>query len=293
MLVLLAVLALGLSAGALVAEGAVLVPFWRSLQPESFLAWYRQHATLLLRFFGPLEIVAASLAVVAALVSWLGDEPASGLLAISAVLAVLVLAMFPLYFQRANASFAGATIATTEVGVELRRWSIWHWVRVVLAIAAFAVAVVAARKGHDRMTYLKRLQQAHRIEVNGEATYVARPILDSYHTVWFEYHEELIGLLGLSRAEEAGTVTHSLMPATASSASGPPSRNARVLCGMSAAASSAPRLTPRRVRDAARLVWRSAMRSPCRTPSRGVWPVVEKRTSFMGDGPPGGMCRRL
>ena len=89
MLVLLAVLALGLSAGALVAEGAVLVPFWRSLQPESFLAWYRQHATLLLRFFGPLEIVAASLAVVAALVSWLGDEPASGLLAISAVLAVL------------------------------------------------------------------------------------------------------------------------------------------------------------------------------------------------------------
>ena len=173
MLVFLAVLALGLSAGALVAEGAVLVPFWRSLQPESFLAWYRQHATLLLRFFGPLEIVAASLAVVAALVSWLGDEPASGLLAISAVLAVLVLAMFPLYFQRANASFAGATIATTEVGVELRRWSIRHWVRVVLAIAAFAVAVVAARKGHDRMTYLKRLQQAHRIEVNGEATYVA------------------------------------------------------------------------------------------------------------------------
>ena len=145
-LVLLAVVALGLSAGALVAEGAVLVPFWRSLQPESFLAWYRQHATLLLRFFGPLEIVAASLAVVAALVSWFGDEPASGVLAISALLAVLVLAVFPLYFQRANASFAGATIATTEVGVELRRWSIWHWVRVVLAIAAFAVAVVAARK---------------------------------------------------------------------------------------------------------------------------------------------------
>ena len=86
------------------------------------------------------------MAVVAALISWLRDEPASGLLAISAVLAVLVLAVFPLYFQRANASFAEARIATTEVSVELRRWSIWHWVRVVLAIAAFAVAVVAARK---------------------------------------------------------------------------------------------------------------------------------------------------
>lgn len=37
----------------------------------------------------------------------------------------------------------------------------------------------------------------------GDHTYVARPITDSYHTVWFEFHEELIGLLGLSRAEEA------------------------------------------------------------------------------------------
>ncbi|MGQ0632783.1 MAG: hypothetical protein ACT4P1_17345 [Sporichthyaceae bacterium] len=37
----------------------------------------------------------------------------------------------------------------------------------------------------------------------GEHTYVARPILDSYHTVWFEFHEELIALLGRTRAEEA------------------------------------------------------------------------------------------
>ena len=37
----------------------------------------------------------------------------------------------------------------------------------------------------------------------GDHAYVARPIMDSYHTVWFELHEELIGLLGLSRAAEA------------------------------------------------------------------------------------------
>lgn len=38
---------------------------------------------------------------------------------------------------------------------------------------------------------------------NGDHTYIARPIMDSYHTVWFEFHEELIGLLGLNREEEA------------------------------------------------------------------------------------------
>jgi hypothetical protein len=143
--VLLAVVALGLTAGALVTEGAVLVPFWRSLAPESFLAWYRQHAALLLRFFAPLEIGAAALAVLAALVSWFGGQPGSGLLAVSAVLSVLVLAAFPLYFQRANASFAEGTIATAQVDAELRRWSSWHWVRVALAVAAFTAAVEAAR----------------------------------------------------------------------------------------------------------------------------------------------------
>ncbi|HEX3614712.1 MAG TPA: hypothetical protein VHU88_23695 [Sporichthyaceae bacterium] len=37
----------------------------------------------------------------------------------------------------------------------------------------------------------------------GDTTYLARPILDSYHTLWFELHEELIGLLGRTRLDEA------------------------------------------------------------------------------------------
>ncbi|MGQ0481843.1 MAG: hypothetical protein ACT4O0_12590 [Pseudonocardia sp.] len=37
----------------------------------------------------------------------------------------------------------------------------------------------------------------------GEHTWLARPMIDSYHTVWFELHEDLIGLAGLNRADEA------------------------------------------------------------------------------------------
>lgn len=37
----------------------------------------------------------------------------------------------------------------------------------------------------------------------GDHSWFAKPLADSYHTVWFELHEELIGLAGLSRAEEA------------------------------------------------------------------------------------------
>lgn len=51
--------------------------------------------------------------------------------------------------------------------------------------------------------YLPRFGVALERAKAGEHQYVARPIMDSYHTVWFELHEELIGLLGRTRAEEA------------------------------------------------------------------------------------------
>ncbi|WP_354699667.1 hypothetical protein DSM112329_05388 [Paraconexibacter sp. AEG42_29] len=37
----------------------------------------------------------------------------------------------------------------------------------------------------------------------GESEWFLRPMIDSYHTVWFELHEDLIGLAGLTRLEEA------------------------------------------------------------------------------------------
>lgn len=37
----------------------------------------------------------------------------------------------------------------------------------------------------------------------GEARWMAAPIVDSYHTLWFELHEELIRLTGRTRAAEA------------------------------------------------------------------------------------------
>jgi len=144
-LVLLANVALGLSAGAVMAEGAVLIPSWRSLRPEAFLDWYRRHAALLFKFFGSLELVAAGLAILAALFAWLAGDAAARPLAFAALLAVLVLAVFPLYFQRANASFAEGTIDLADVGAELRRYTVWHWVRVAIAVAAFAMAVAGAQ----------------------------------------------------------------------------------------------------------------------------------------------------
>ena len=53
--------------------------------------------------------------------------------------------------------------------------------------------------------YGVRLAKAHARVAAGDHGYVARIIIDSYHTVWFELHQELISLAGLNRANEART----------------------------------------------------------------------------------------
>lgn len=64
------------------------------------------------------------------------------------------------------------------------------------------VARIAAVAPRLRI-YADRFGNALKLIQAGDTGFVARPIVDSYHTVWFEFHEELIGLLGLSREQEA------------------------------------------------------------------------------------------
>jgi hypothetical protein len=51
--------------------------------------------------------------------------------------------------------------------------------------------------------YRRRLDEALMKIRAGELRYMAAPDAESYHTVWFELHQDLIGLLGTTRAKEA------------------------------------------------------------------------------------------
>jgi hypothetical protein len=50
--------------------------------------------------------------------------------------------------------------------------------------------------------YRPRLQAAMDKFDDGEAAWLASPLMDSYHTVWMHMHQELILMLGLTRAED-------------------------------------------------------------------------------------------
>ena len=50
--------------------------------------------------------------------------------------------------------------------------------------------------------YGAKLQSAVDRVRAGETMWLSRPLIDSYHTVWFELHEELIIAAGLTREAE-------------------------------------------------------------------------------------------
>ena len=52
-------------------------------------------------------------------------------------------------------------------------------------------------------SYRDRLRYALELALAGDRRYVASPLVDSYHGVWFELHEELIRLAGRQRSDEA------------------------------------------------------------------------------------------
>lgn len=139
----LAVLSLGLMAGALLTEGFVLVPYWRSLPPDAFFAWYAVNGDRLFDFFGPLEIGALTFALIAAVAN--RRRPGRRLFVVAAALSFVILGMFVVYFGDANAGFAAHTIEPARLPDELARWSRWHWARTLLGVVAFVSSAVGLR----------------------------------------------------------------------------------------------------------------------------------------------------
>ncbi len=65
--------------------------------------------------------------------------------------------------------------------------------------------IIAAAAAHlPRLNGYGAKLQAALDKVNaGDTIWLSRPIIDSYHTVWFELHEELLAAAGLTREHEA------------------------------------------------------------------------------------------
>jgi len=141
----LGVVLLGVTAGAMLAEAAVLVPYWRSLAPADFFDWYAANSSRLVDFYSPLEIASAVVALVCAAAYSLRSRPSARLWWVAAILSMVVIAMFFVYFKDANAGFLNRVIAEDSLAEALATWSRWQWARVGVGCAAFVASVLAIR----------------------------------------------------------------------------------------------------------------------------------------------------
>lgn len=73
------------------------------------------------------------------------------------------------------------------------------------ALAPVLVELSAALERYG--PYASRLAEALAKVEAGELEWFTRPVIDSYHTVWFELHEDLLSSLGIDRASEAQHAT--------------------------------------------------------------------------------------
>lgn len=77
------------------------------------------------------------------------------------------------------------------------------WRDVGRRLASIFFRKIGRRCGRDRSS------RTHRDVARwsmGDHRYLTAPDRDSYHTVWFEFHQDLIDLLGLTRQQEAAAV---------------------------------------------------------------------------------------
>jgi len=130
----LSVASWGLFAGAMLTEALVLVPYWKSLAPLDFFAWYKANDQRLLKFFGPITSLTVLLAIANAIICIWQGHYVKWITLTNAIISVMVLSSFFIYFQKANLSFATASIRTDDVATELTRWALWHGVVLFLVL---------------------------------------------------------------------------------------------------------------------------------------------------------------
>ncbi len=133
------VIGVGLLAGALLIESAVLVPYWRTLGPHEFEAHHRDFAERLYRFFAPLTTVAVALSLMSGLRQiWAAYRDAAGdwLTVSGSALAVSLMAFYGLYFRTANKrlpELAGAG-CQSQLDAALHQWHQVHRVRTAVGL---------------------------------------------------------------------------------------------------------------------------------------------------------------
>lgn len=108
-------------------------------------------------------------------------------------------------FLQLNHRFKALVTEVQHSGINGSGHERWNWLLEEMSSLhdAFTPVVQGVSTKAPRLAaYAPRFDAAIGAIQSGDHTMIASPLKDSYHTLWFEYHEELIALTGRDRATE-------------------------------------------------------------------------------------------
>lgn len=140
---LITVMVLGLTAGAMLTEAVIIVPFWLSLSPKDFFDWYAKNQAALVNYYSPLEIWSTILSLVTSILLITTKQKGKWSMVIATVLSILVIATFFIFFKEANSAFNARSIEDAKFILAVTTWGNWQWLRVGLGVGAFFFALVS------------------------------------------------------------------------------------------------------------------------------------------------------
>lgn len=135
--------------GAMILIAMVIVPFWQSAEPQSFLDWFSTYGHII----GKIMIPLGPGVLILAIITFFLSTENKILWGLTIVFLIANILYFPIYYLPTNHSFAAQTIEVAKVSGELSTWLNLHWQRVFFAIAALTTSVLAMTKTHSHANH--------------------------------------------------------------------------------------------------------------------------------------------
>lgn len=145
-LLLFSVVIFSIFIGSQITEGVLLVPYWQSLSPDKFYAYYNKFGPSIGKFYTSLTISAALIPIVISIYCKSINSNALKFALISSFFAILFVSSFYIYFKDANELFYQGALNNVELKNELVLWSYWHWGRIFIECLSLVFLILAIRK---------------------------------------------------------------------------------------------------------------------------------------------------
>ncbi len=117
--------------GSQITEGFLLVPHWQSLSAVQFYDYYARFGPAINQFYTFLTLTAVLIPIGVALYSIVKKSRALTFSCLSTLFAILILALFYVYFKDVNLQFYESTFDEKELKSVLKTWENYHWLRVL------------------------------------------------------------------------------------------------------------------------------------------------------------------